>query len=298
MQIPDKDFMKLYKYGPDKLYNGWLYQEKFDGVFCALDVRTGKVLSRQRKELYISKLSYLSRIIADMLTHLDPADFDYVLFELTNPDFTLEELSGLVNPNRRNTWPEPAMHSQNWKLHIHDGIQLQGDEDPTPYRKRLGYVLQSIPDGTSDNYSVVSTRVLADSTRAYELAETYFKKGAEGIVLKDPEGGYRCGARVHHQVKLVRVFTADVTILQVEYGKGKRSKQVARMYCRDIDEGIAFWADLGKGWTDAKRNSLTAQYEANPNTLLGTTWVVTGLQKSSTGASLRLPKLLHKRFDK
>lgn len=125
------------------------------------------------------------------------------------------------------------------------------------------------------------------------------ESGAEGIVLKDPNGIYRMGKRVNTQVKRVREHLEDVRIEQVKYGTGKRSGQIGSMYCRSVDNpDVAFWADLGLNWDDEKRIELTKDHESGSASLIGTIWTVKGLQPSSTGKSIRLPKLMYVRFDK
>lgn len=107
------------------------------------------------------------------------------------------------------------------------------------------------------------------------------------------------GKRVNTQVKRVREHLEDVRIEQVKYGTGKRSGQIGSMYCRSIDSPeVAFWADFGLNWDDEKRIALTKDYESGHQPLIGSIWTVKGLQPSSTGKSIRLPKLMHMRFDK
>ncbi|CAL1776975.1 ATP-dependent DNA ligase, partial [Acinetobacter phage vB_AbaP_ABW132] len=89
----------------------------------------------------------------------------------------------------------------------------------------------------------------------------------------------------------------------VEYGKGKREGQIAKL--KFSYKGSVFSADLGKGWTDERRKALTSQYEAleHPAALsewnpIGKIWEVKALQESSTGKALRLPKVIRVREDK
>jgi hypothetical protein len=78
----------------------------------------------------------------------------------------------------------------------------------------------------------------------------------------------------------------------------KREGYVARLKMNY--KGGVLWADLGKGWTDEKRAELTQRlikWLWNDDKPFGI-FTVTALQESSTGNSLRLPKVGPERFDK
>lgn len=301
-----KDFMKLHKYDPKQDYSGWLLQQKFDGVFAAIQRSTGKVFSRTGKEFFISQdsklaehLHYLNKQYEDAgVEHPD----DYIIAEITASDLTLEELSGLLNPNRKQEW-DVAAKQADWQLHLHDWVQLDAEGFcGRPYFQRLQVLKDSIRENSG--ISVVSTLDLPED-RAIAVqcidinSASLIAAGAEGVVLKDPLGVYQKGKRSKQQLKLVREHTEDVRIVAVEYGKGKREKQLARWQCQSLDNpDMLFWADLGAGWDEEARDAMTYAYEQDPSTVIGTVWVVKGLQKSSTGKAVRLPKLQYQRFDK
>lgn len=298
------DFMKLHKHDPNKDYSGWLMQQKYDGVFAAIQRSTGKVFSRTGKEFFIpqdSKLAEHLQFLSKQYENIDNPE-DYIIAEVVATDLTLEELSGLLNPNRKQEW-DVAAKQANWHLYLHDWVQLDVDAFcGQPYFMRL----QTLKDGIQESagISVVVTWELQGSKANCDqfidtISSSLIAAGAEGVVLKDPLGVYQKGKRSKQQLKLVREYTEDVRILTAEYGKGKRSKQLARFLVQSIDNpATQFYSDLGSGWTDSKREELTAAYEANPSAVLGTVWVCKGLQKSSTGTAVRLPKLMYQRYDK
>ena len=301
-----KDFMKLHKYDPKQDYSGWLLQQKFDGVFAAIQRSTGKVFSRTGKEFFIPQDSKLAEHLRYLNKQYEDAGVeypeDYILAEITASDLTLEELSGLLSPNRKQEW-DVAAKQANWHLHLHDWVQLDAEGFcGRPYFQRLQVLKDSIRE--SAGISVVSTWDLPeDKAITAQCIDTnsanLIAAGAEGVVLKDPLGVYQKGKRSKQQLKLVREHTEDVRIVAAEYGKGKRSKQLARWQCQSLDHPeMLFWADLGAGWDDEARDAMTYAYEQDPSTVIGTVWVVKGLQKSSTGTAVRLPKLQYRRFDK
>ena len=301
-----KDFMKLHKYDPKQDYSGWLLQQKFDGVFAAIQRGTGKVFSRTGKEFFIPQDSKLAAHLHFLNKQYEDAGIenpqDYIIAEITASDLTLEELSGLLNPNRKQEW-DVAAKQANWQLHLHDWVQLDAEGFcGRPYFQRLQVLKDSIREN-SGIYVVKTWDLPEDKAIAAQCIDatsaSLIAAGAEGVVLKDPLGVYQKGKRSKQQLKLVREHTEDVRIVAAEYGKGKRSKQLARWQCQSLDNPeMLFWADLGAGWDDEARDAMTYAYEQDPSTVIGTVWVVKGLQKSSTGTAVRLPKLQYRRFDK
>lgn len=304
--MSNKDFMKLHKYDPKQDYSGWLLQQKFDGVFAAIQRSTGKVFSRTGKEFFIPQDSKLAEYLHCLNKQYEDVGIenpeDYIIAEVTASDLTLEELSGLLNPNRKQEW-DVAAKQANWQLHLHDWVQLDAEGFcGRPYFQRLQVLKDSIRENSG--ISVVVTWDLPEdkaiAAQCIDINSTsLIAAGAEGAVLKDPLGVYQKGKRSKQQLKLVREHTEDVRIVAAEYGKGKREKQLARWQCQSLDNPeMLFWADLGAGWDDEARDAMTYAYEQDPSTVIGTVWVVKGLQKSSTGKAVRLPKLQYRRFDK
>lgn len=293
------DFMKLGKYKESDDYSGWIVQNKLDGVFSALNLKNGVVYTRTQRPLFIPKESVLSQNISELKAVYSNNESDFVLFELCLPEASLERLSGLVSPNRKESWSDEEMNAQ-FTIGIHDSIFLDSNgEDKEPYITRYekassGLCLPFVSSvyyrtSPSDNYHDFIDKIFI----------TNVQSGGEGIVLKDPNGIYRMGKRVNTQVKRVREHLEDVRIEQVKYGTGKRSGQIGSMYCRSVDNPeVAFWADFGLNWDDEKRIALTKDYESGRQPLIDSIWTVKGLQPSSTGKSIRLPKLMHMRFDK
>ena len=293
------DFMKLGKYKESGNYSGWIVQKKLDGVFAALNLKDGVVYSRTQRPLFIPPESVLAQNISQLKSVYKKDESDFILFELCLANASLERLSGLVSPNRKEAWNDEELNAQ-FNIGIHDSILLDGNsEDRTPYVARYekassGLYLPFV--------SSVYHRTCPDNDCRNFIDRVFManvESGAEGIVLKDPNGIYRMGKRVNTQVKRVREHLEDVRIEQVKYGTGKRSGQIGSMYCRSVDNpDVAFWADLGLNWDDEKRIELTKDHESGSASLIGTIWTVKGLQPSSTGKSIRLPKLMYVRFDK
>lgn len=297
------DFMKLHKYNPKKDYSRWYLQEKVDGVFAAIDVNTGIAYSRTGKPLFIPEGTTL-RCTMDYIrmyysVNKQPAN-TFIIAEIFSFGLTLEQMSGLLNPNRKEPWDKTIL--TDWSVYAHDFVTLVDGVDNTPYSERYNKIIR-MPQNCVDLrrvYNIVLENAKeAAAAKIEEEFNSLMLLNCEGIVLKDPNGIYRMGKRVNTQVKRVREHLEDVRIEQVKYGTGKRNGQIGSMYCRSIDNPeIAFWADFGLNWDDSKRIELTSKFELDNKSLIGTIWTVKGLQQSSTGKSIRLPKLMYMRFDK
>ena len=292
------DFMKLGKYKESSNYSRWIVQKKLDGVFAALNLKDGVVYSRTQRPLFIPPESVLFQNMSELKSAYDKDKSDFILFELCLPNASLERLSGLVSPNRKEAWSDEELNAQ-FIIGIHDSILLYGEEDKNPYSIRYKMASSGLylPFVSDVNHVSLSDENYQSSLD--EVFESNVRSGGEGIVLKDPNGIYRMGKRVNTQIKRVREHLEDVKVEQVKYGTGKRDGQIGSMYCRSVDNpDIAFWADFGLSWDDAKRIALTKDYESGRQPLIGSIWTVKGLQPSSTGKSIRLPKLMYMRFDK
>ena len=292
------DFMKLGKYKESGNYSKWIVQKKLDGVFAALNLKDGIVYSRTQRPLFVPPESVLFQNTLELKSAYNKDESDFILFELCLTNASLERLSGLVSPNRKEAWSDEELNSQ-FNIGIHDSVLLDGEEDKQPYSVRYEKASSGLylPFASDVNHGPLPDDDYQSSLD--EIFDSNVNSGGEGIVLKDPNGIYRMGKRVNTQIKRVREHLEDVKVEQVKYGTGKRDGQIGSMYCRSVDNPeVAFWADFGLSWDDSKRIALTKDYESGAQPLIDTIWTVKGLQPSSTGKSIRLPKLMYMRFDK
>lgn len=275
-----------------------IVQKKEDGVHCAIVVqpyydtfriglfsRTGKAftcvqhlvvfLKEQARKGYLRSGVYFG--------------------ELVNPELTLEELSGFVNPNRTNA-PEPALAScaRDFQIHLFDHVTLTEYLDGStarPYWERL-QGCEVIP--YTELWLLVrqvSTVVLRDLEEADLVFNELISEGHEGVVIRNEGAPWQAGHKGQYSVKRVRAVSYDLLCIGAESGKGKREGLVAKLLFRWRD-GKTLKADLGKGWTDDKRPCIE-----NAGTLVGGVYRVYGLQDSSKGL-IRLAKVGERRIDK
>ncbi|WDS49600.1 ATP-dependent DNA ligase [Acinetobacter phage F70-K44] len=276
-------------------------QIKYDGVYILIVMHNGmpKAYSRTGKEYYheLYSTTYFKSLFG--------LDDGVYIGELVAPTITLEELSGLVSTNRKVEWGTAdieAMDQSYVMLHdyLHFDKFLDGYSEAA-YMVRYYELKRQLIAVNLDQYLVRNTAIY-NREDADEFAEVFIKGGKEGVVFKQ-NLDWVAGHKGYRTMKIVRGLSLDLLCVGVEYGKGKRAGQIAKL--KFSYKGNVFSADLGKGWTDERRKALTSQYEAleHPDALsewnpVGKIWEVKALQESSTGKALRLPKVIRVREDK
>lgn len=286
---------------PEKFANeDVVIQVKWDGIqLNIVHCDDGALfLGRSGKELYLPE-EVKQLLIPNFRTAV-------MIGELTFGGISLEELSGLVNPNRVNPWTQQEIDTAVDKLHFMVFDCLISTEEfvkgysPMPYINRLGVARRSI--STERNVVVpINLRACSgsDAVSIEHFSEGAIDFGYEGVVLRITSADWKAGRRDHNAMKIVRGIHLDLKCTDFKYGKGKRSEQIAALEFEY--KGRKFWSDLGKGWTDEKRDELTAQSERTMyNEVrfpIGEIFHVKGLQESSKGV-IRLPKVQEHRIDK
>lgn len=282
-------------------------QIKYDGVYILIAVSGGTVraYSRTGKE-YCHELY-------DTYYFLSLQDLEDGIYigELVAPTITLEELSGLVSTNRKAEWGTAdieAMEQSYVMLHdyLHFDEFLAGGS-VRYYTDRYAELSRILEIAQCSLY-LVDNAIISSKEDAEQYADTHIKLGHEGAVFKQ-DLDWVAGHKGYRAMKIVRGLSLDLLCVEVEYGKGKREGQIAKL--KFSYKGNVFSADLGKGWTDERRIELTKAYEAGFHPVLtaaeqgcgepdpvGKIWEVKALQESSTGKALRLPKVVRVREDK
>lgn len=274
---------------------------KYDGVYCAI-MNTSDcgivVLSRSGNRFYFQE-EVLRELLADSLVMSRPLEqcvgHSVLIAELINTDMSLEGLSGLVNTNRTTPWTDAECMTmvQSGSFMYHDCIPskffMEG-RDSASYRirrKQLEYIAR--------DSNIVQFSKVSDEEQWLGFSDEVIDANWEGAVLKQLNAPWVAGPKSINAVKRVRGVHLDLRCTGWALGKGKRSAQVAKLHFEY--NGKPFSADLGKGWTDAKRDELTARATAWNNTVTGKVFHVKGLCISSKGV-IRLPKVQEERVDK
>lgn len=266
---------------------------KYDGVYALIVMTSDKgvqFISRSGKPLYFEH-EYLPELFGhSVFIQALRADYCFVS-ELVNFNLSLEELSGMVNPNRVAAWDNTVMGTADFIVHdCIDTTSLIEGKDPMVFANRAIRVCNLVPSQSRPTYKVVDTEYEWQQWSSMVIAAD-----AEGAVLKQLHAPWIAGHKGWHVTKEVRGVHLDLRCTGWTLGKGKRSNQIGALYFEY--NGKAFRADLGKGWTDEKRDALTARAQSTNDDVTGAIFHVKGLQISSKGV-VRLPKVQEERIDK
>lgn len=281
-----------------------IVQLKHDGVYALQVVQGGqsKVYSRTGNLLFSDAVAC---VIGDW-TKLPDGVY---IGELICPVMSLEELSGIVSPNRKKALSAEEISNLMCYgcLRYHDYLTfeelLAGSSDKA-YKHRYRQLYAHLASANL-NELIVESSTVNSYEEIEQIAERYIAAGLEGVVVKQPDASWLAGHKGYRAMKIVRGVSLDLRCVGVLYGKGKRGGQIAAL--EFTYKGNKFKADLGKGWTDERRAALTEAHdlnwsekdtpsgEVNP---VGRIWEVKALDISSTGKALRLPKVVRVRWDK
>lgn len=265
---------------------------KYDGVYALIVMTSDKgvqFISRSGKPLYFEQ-NYLPDLFQHGAFMQALRDGYCFISELINPELSLEELSGMVNPNRVVAWGNTSMLTADFVVHdsITVGNLLDGSS-ALEFVQRLEFLECAPPQNTP------TRKVVSSEFEWQEFWDSVINTGSEGAVLKQLHAPWIAGHKGWHVTKEVRGVHLDLRCVGWTLGKGKRSNQIGALYFEY--NGKLFSADLGKGWTDAKRDALTARAQSLNDDVTGAVFHVKGLQISSKGV-VRLPKVQEERIDK
>ena len=266
---------------------------KYDGVYALIVMTSDKgvqFISRSGKPLYFEQ-NYLPELFECSAFMQALRDGYCFISELVNPALSLEELSGMVNPNRGAPWDNILMMTSDFV--VHDSIstsELMCGKSTASFAERVHWFPSVVPPQNTPARKVVSSEF-----EWQEFCDSVIATGSEGAVLKQLHAPWIAGHKGWHVTKEVRGVHLDLRCVGWTLGKGKRSNQIGALYFEY--NGKLFSADLGKGWTDAKRDALTARAQSTNDDVTGALFHIKGLQISSKGV-VRLPKVQEERIDK
>lgn len=258
-------------------------QVKKDGVYCMLVSKDGAIAAFGRTGKMLSSCGELT---GDYL-HLPDGVY---IGELCLPGYSLEVLSGIVNPNRTNEldlaldmyWRE------NQEVHFHDYLSLSefiGGHSTQSYLDRFSVL-------TDNNLPTLLPHCLYSLGDCEDFASKCIEAGEEGAVFK-ADVDWLAGHKGWRSMKRVRRISYDLLCIGAEEGTGKYAGKVANLIFRWKD-GKTLKAMLGKGYTHEDAERMWRNYHDTPEGLI---YRVYGLQDSSKG-KIRLPKVGEHRHDK
>lgn len=272
-------------------------QVKEDGVYCMVILQsraTGSIAGAfGRTGKALTSLEVITEELHSRMRRGSCHSGVYI-GEVVNPHMSLEELSGVVNPNRKSPLGnELAGLHEHTRFRLHDYLRIDEFIDGIslhPYECRYHTLLAF---GMHD-LAIPILRV-GDMEDFTSFADHCIAEGHEGAVLKQ-DCDWLAGHKGYRAMKKVREVSYDLLCTGIEDGKGKREGIAANLYFQWRD-GQTLKADLGKGWTDTKRAVLWDNREDSLLGPVGQIFRVYGLQDSSKGV-IRLPKVGEVRHDK
>ena len=208
---------------------------------------------------------------------------------------SLEEVSGMTNPNRVNQLDaRRAILASTLRMSFFDFIELDEfieGRSATPYFDRHEKLTYAFVCG-GRIFDILPYECAPDEAAIEFNLQDQIKKGEEGIVIRDIDAGWEAGHKGWRVMKMVRGVDYDLECIGFEEGEGKYEGKVANLLFK-WKGGKTIKAMLGKGWTHMDAQ----QMFQNTARLKGTIFQVYALEESSKG-KLRLPKVGELRHDK
>jgi ATP-dependent DNA ligase len=274
-----------------------LVQEKLDGVHGILVANGGKYALFSRTGKFLTNVDGLLNTVRIRL--LDQPMINCVrLCEICNDDYSLEQISGTINPNRK----EPADPDIVAGLYLgfFDAFTLtefiKGYTEVT-FPTRMGRITHDLANGFP---AITPARLVCyDEDDVASFKGCVLDAGGEGIVRKSLTEPWYAGKKYWAYTKEVRGVSYDLECIGYEEGTGKYKGKVANLLFRWKD-GETIKCMLGKGWTHDDAEAMFQQIGASDlgeSSPIGNIFEVYALQESSKG-KLRLPKVGEQRHDK
>lgn len=282
----------------DKMFG---IQRKHDGVNAVMVVAGDQVGIFSRTGKKFQNVAELE----NRLSFLHPGVYMGEL--VTTADVSLEELSGLVNPNRKSPIDEKYVPAVNG-LHImaFDYITIEEftvGKSAETYRERFANLIYHLPIYSDDIKLVDIVSYHCDEDAIYSLADEIIQQGEEGIVICDMEADWVAGHKGYRKMKIVRGVDYDLLCTGWEEGTGKLEGHVCNLLFKWKD-GQTITAMFGRGWKYDMLRDMFQDINVCEETFgicmshpVGKIFQVYALQESSCGM-LRLPKVGELRHDK
>ncbi len=149
----------------------------------------------------------------------------------------------------------------------------------------------SLPNVTVVAQELVDLDTDQGQLRYKEINAMAIAGGYEGIMLKDPEAGYKCKRSVAW-LKLKPFIEVSLSVSAVEEGTGKNVGRLGAFVCEGEDDNKFIVVNVGSGFTDDQRESFWSNRDKVVNQIVEVRAdAVTQNQDGSY--SLRFPRFLH-----
>ena len=148
-----------------------------------------------------------------------------------------------------------------------------------------------LPNVTVVAQETVDLDTDAGQKRYKEINALAIAGGYEGIMLKDPDAGYKCKRSVAW-LKLKPFIEVSLTVTAVEEGTGRNVGKLGAVVCEGVDDGREISVNVGSGFTDSNRDDYWASREAVVGKIVEVR--ADAITQNQDGTySLRFPRFLH-----
>lgn len=276
-----------------------LVQLKMDGMRFNAIVQNGEVEFRTRNGRFIDLLGNLEEEFKDLSHRYDGEDIvfdgEMLVYENGKPA-PRETGNGILNKAIKGTISaEEAskIHVTLWDAINYDEFVGHPTGLPERYATRFTKLSRELNTSPIEKIHLVTTDEVNTQAEAEKIFQRYLELGQEGIILKNKDGIWE-PKRVSHQVKMKAENTADLLVVGYEPGTGKYEGMLGALKLQTSDGVIK--VDVGTGFTDAQRASLTA--ENTIGKIVEIKYNVKVSDKRTGQQSLFLPVFLQIREDK
>ena len=215
--------LKEYK---DENLTGWMMSEKYDGVRAIWD---GKELKSRNGNIINAPSSFIAQLP------------DFALDgELWSNKGEFELIASIVldkNPDIK-AW-------QNIKYMVFDLPKFDGN-----LSDKMAYLEEFLSLNPSSFIKVVKQTYIQNNLHAFAFLDELVAKGAEGLVVRDPNAKYISG-RSSSILKLKKWHDSECEIVAINEGKGRLKGTMGSLNCVDIFSKIEF--KIGSGFSDEMR---------------------------------------------
>lgn len=266
-------------------------QPKKDGVYAMVVVCNG----------FIGVFGRTGEVLTSCSTFIDKAheasldDGVYIGELLSRHPCSLEELSGVVNPNRVNPLDDnQLLISKELYVAWHDVLTLTEfitGKSKADYQTRYNRLFQYF-EGTELLNDILPISIIYDESSKDLFTQACLDAKDEGAVYKVPSEVWVAGHKGYRAMKEVGEVSYDLMCVGIEEGTGKFTGLVANMFF-SWKGGATIKAMPGKGHTHESCRKMFL----DPLLAIGRIWKVKGLCDSSKG-KVRLPKVEEERHDK
>ena len=148
----------------------------------------------------------------------------------------------------------------------------------------------ALPNVSIVGQELVDLDTEAGQKRYMEINALAIAGGYEGVMLKDPNAGYKCKRSVAW-MKLKPFIEVSLEVTDVEEGTGKNIGRLGALVCSGVDDGKTIVVNVGGGYSDDNR----IEYWNNRSELVGKIVEVRAdaiTQNQDGTYSLRFPRFI------